>query len=105
MARFDAALPYKPVIESFWNDWILSPNETPALACQGFSSMTWMLEAAGLSPRGITGILRVQGLLALYLYTLRTWLKDDSPDMGKTMVILDKGLSKLERAANFLNSV
>ena len=102
MARFDAALLYKPVIKSFWQDWILSPTDTPMLACQGFSSMTWMLEAAGLSPRGLAGILRVQGLMTLYLLTLRAWLTDDSPDLGKTMVFLDNGLSKLERAANFL---
>jgi hypothetical protein len=103
MARFDAALPYKPVIKSFWHDWILAPNDAPALACQGFSSVTWMLEAAGLSPRGLTGILRVQGLMGLYLLTLRIWLTDDSPDLGKTMVFLDNGLSKLERAAGLLN--
>lgn len=103
MARFDAALPYKPVIKNFWQDWILVPNDAPALACQGFSSMTWMLEAANLSPRGLTGILRVQGLIALYLLTLRTWLTDDSPDLGKTMAFLDNGLSKLERVAGILN--
>ncbi|OJW53325.1 MAG: hypothetical protein BGO67_01070 [Alphaproteobacteria bacterium 41-28] len=104
MARFDAALPYKSVIRNFWQDWILSPNDVPALACQGFSSMTWMLEAARLSSRGISGFLRVQGLMALYLLTLRTWLTDDSPDLGKTMISLDNGLSKLEKMAVFLNS-
>lgn len=103
MARFDAALPYKPVLRGFWKDWILTPNDAPALACQGFSSMAWMLEAAGLSPQGLTGMLRVQGLMGLYLLTLRTWLNDDSPDQGKTMVFLDNGLSKLERAAGLLN--
>jgi ubiquinone biosynthesis protein COQ9 len=103
MARFDAALPYKPVIKSFWQDWILVPNDAPAFACQGFSSMTWMLEAANLSPRGLTGLLRVQGLLALYLLTLRTWLTDDSSDLGKTMAFLDNGLSKLEKMAGLLN--
>lgn len=105
MSRFDAALPYKPVLKNFWHGWIFSPSDAPTLACHGFSSITWMLEAAGLSARGLTGILRVQGLMALYLLTLRTWLTDDSPDMGKTMIFLDKGLSKLERAASFLNFI
>lgn len=105
MARFDAALPYKPILKSFWKDWILSPNETPALVCQVYSSMAWMLEVAGLNARGLKGMLRVQGLLALYLLALRTWLADDSPDLGKTMVFLDKGLSKLEKAASFLTFI
>ncbi len=102
MSRFDAAQPYKPVIANFWQDYLFSFPESPALLCQGFSSMSWMLEAAGLSSRGLNGLLRVQGLLALYLLTLRTWLTDESPDLGKTMAFLDKGLSRLERMAIFL---
>ncbi|MBS0272519.1 MAG: hypothetical protein JSR85_07735 [Proteobacteria bacterium] len=104
MERFEAAQRYKPILKRFWQDWIFSPQEAPSLTCQGYSSMTWMLEAAGLSSRGIPGFLRLQGLLGLYLLTLRTWLEDDSPDLGKTMVFLDNGLSKLEKAAHFLNS-
>lgn len=103
MERFDAATPYKPALRRFWHDWLLAPDDFPSLACQGYSSMTWMLEAVGLNPRGISGILRVQGLTALYVLTLRTWLEDDSPDLGKTMAFLDKGLSKMERAAAWLN--
>lgn len=103
MSRFEAALPYKAILKSFWGGWIMNPTEAPAFACQGFSSMAWMLEAAGLESRGIKGFLRVQGLTTLYLLTLKTWLTDDSPDLGKTMVFLDKGLGKLERAARILN--
>lgn len=102
MTRFDAAHKYKPVLKSFWKDWIHSPEDTPALACHGFSSMAWMLDAAGLNPRGLKGILRVQGLTTLYLLTLRVWLEDDSPDLGKTMAYLDNGLSRLEKLAGLL---
>lgn len=103
MSRFEAAQPYKTVLKSFWWEWIMHPTEAPAFACHGFSSMAWMLEAAGLESRGLKGLLRVQGLTALYLLTLKTWLTDDTPDLGKTMAFLDKGLMKLERAARFLN--
>lgn len=104
MARFDAAEPYKPLLKSFWQEWILSPEEAPSLALQGFSSMAWMLEAAGLENRGLKGLLRVQGLTTLYILTLRTWLADESPDLGQTMAFLDKGLSRAERLAGLLNS-
>lgn len=104
MERFDAATPYKPVLKRFWQDWMLAPDDVPSLMCQGYASMAWTLEAAGLNPHGIPGILRVQGLMALYTLTLRVWLEDDSPDLGKTMAFLDKGLSKLERAATWVNS-
>lgn len=104
MERFDAATPYKPVLRRFWHDWLHSPDDFPSLTCQGYSSMTWMLEAVGLNPRGISGIIRVQALTTLYVLTLRTWFDDDSPDLGKTMTFLDKGLSKMEQAAAWLNN-
>ncbi len=104
MARFDAAHPYKPVIKSFWESWILTPEDTPPIVFQGFASMTWILDAAHLESRGITGFLRIQGLATLYLLTLRVWLKDDSPDLSKTMAFLDKGLSRLEKLASIFNS-
>lgn len=104
MNRFEAAEPYKHVLKSFWDTWIFIPEETPSLVSQGFSSMTWMLEAAHLESRGITGFLRIQGLTTLYLLTLRVWLKDDNPDLSKTMAFLDKGLSRLEKLAVVLNS-
>lgn len=104
MNRFEVSRSYKGVLKSFWADWMVAATDAPALACQGLSSMAWMLEAAGLSAQGLKGALRVQGLTTLYLLTLRTWLDDESPDLGKTMVFLDKGLTKLERAAQLLNT-
>jgi hypothetical protein len=103
LTRFEVSQPYKPILRSFWEDWLMVPTELPTFACQGFSSMAWMLEAAGLDSRGLRGLMRIQGLTTLYLLTLKTWLADDTPDLGKTMVFLDKGLGKLERAARFLS--
>jgi len=104
MERFEAAQPYKPILKSFWHEWPFAPEEIPFFLSQGFSSMAWMLEAAGLDARGLKGVLRIQGLTILYLLTLRIWLSDESPDLGKTMAFLDKGLIRLERLAHMLNS-
>lgn len=103
MIRFDMATPYKAVIKSFWKDTLTNPKDISSVACQGCTSMAWMLEAAGLNSQGFKGTLRVQGLTLLYLLTLKTWLHDNSPDQGKTMIFLDKGLEKLERIAPLLN--
>lgn len=105
MARFEAAEAYKPTLRIFWREWIHSPEDAPALTCQGYSSMAWMLEAANLKSRGLKGLLQTQGLLVLYLLTLRTWLEDDTQDMGQTMVFLDKNLTRLERFAPFLEMI
>lgn len=61
-----------------------------------------MLEGAGLKTTGISGKLRQKGLCAIYLLTLREWMKDDSPDLSSTMVTLDKYLKRAEQAAGTL---
>ena len=105
MRRFEVAQPYKAILKDFWNEWHYFPGELSSVACQGFSSMGWMMEAVGMSQQGLPGTLRIHGLTILYFLTLKTWLSDDSPDLGKTMAFLDKSLSQFEGVAAFLNSL
>jgi ubiquinone biosynthesis protein COQ9 len=58
-----------------------------------------MLEASGVSTSGWRGALRVKTLAAVYLSVLRVWLDDGSPDMIKTMAVLDR---RLRAAENWL---
>ena len=58
--------------------------------------MRIIMEAAGISTKTLLGQLKVNGLLAVYLNAICTWLKDDTPDLTKTMVVLDKGLVRAE---------
>ena len=59
-------------------------------------SMRIIMEAAGISTKTPLGQLKVKGLLVVYLNTICTWLKDDTPDLTKTMADLDKGLARAE---------
>jgi len=65
-------------------------------------SMSWMMEAAGLSVRGYKGALALAGLSALYIKVLNVWREDESPDLSKTMAALDKELDRAERLADML---
>lgn len=81
------------------------PADPPAalgLARASLTSMGWLLEAAGVSASGPSGQLRRKALLAIWLWTLRTWQRDDSPDMAATMATLDAALSRAGRAAHWL---
>jgi hypothetical protein len=64
--------------------------------------MAWMLAAAGLDAGGITGRLRVAGLMVVYGTAFRAWLADDGADLGKTMAAVDRGLAQAERWASAL---
>ena len=99
MRRFDALQPYKEAIGNI----VYDQARDPLAACAGLAalrrSMALMLEAAGLSASGVKGLLRVKGLTAIYLASLRVWLRDDSPDLARTMAALDGYLRRVEGLA------
>jgi ubiquinone biosynthesis protein COQ9 len=81
------------------------PSEPPTavlLTLATRRSMRWMLDAAGVPTRGITGELRVRGLLAVWLWTIRAWRSDETDDLTTTMATLDTALHRAEQAAEWL---
>ena len=96
MRRFDALAPHKQAVGRLLYDQLRHPCGALCSACQLRRSMAVMLEAAQLSSSGLRGALRVKGLAAIYLATLRVWLRDDSADMSKTMASLDGYLRRIE---------
>ena len=94
MRRYDALAPYKAGIAA-----VLRGTDplTALCAAPGYMrAMAAMLEFAGIGAGGITGPLRVKGLALLYADTTRIWLRDDSPDLGRTMARLDRRLAQVE---------
>ena len=80
------------------------PSDPPTallLALATRRSMRWMLEAAGVSASGLYGQLRVKGLMAVWLWTIRAWQTDETEDMGTTTKALDEALARAERAAGW----
>lgn len=105
MRRFDALQPQRETLGVILQDQLSDPL---ALCC-GLSrlrrSMATTLEAAGFSTSGCRGILRIKGLSAVYLSTLRVFLRDDSEDMAKTMAHLDKQLARVDSLIGRLKTV
>lgn len=99
MRRLEALAEFKPAIGSILRDTMCDPAAALCAGPRLMRSMTWSLEAAGIDSAGLRGRLRAKGLAAVYLSTLRVWLRDDSPDMGPTMSHLDRGLRRAERLA------
>ncbi len=97
MRRFDALGPHKQAIAAILRDLPADPAACLRMLPRFANSMAWMLEAAGLSPAGVRGAIRVKGLALIYLGTLRVWLNDDSEDQERTMAALDRNLKKAER--------
>jgi hypothetical protein len=72
------------------------------MAAASERSMRWLLDACGVRTAGLTGALRVRGLVAVWLWTVRAWQTDESADLSTTMAALDRALGQAERAAGWL---
>ena len=102
MRRLDALQPHKTAIQAIVGEG----RGDPWLCLGGARALTksaaLMLEAAGVETWGVSGWVRIQGLAAIYLMTLRAWLADDSADMAETMARLDGLLRRAEWGAERL---
>ena len=96
MRRFEALQPHRAAVSSIYADCLCQPTSGLGSLPQLNRSMAWMLTAAGISAEGWSGLVRVQGLSALWIATMRVWLRDESDDMGKTMAALDRNLRRAE---------
>mgnify|MGYP003767696907 FL=1 len=97
MARLDAHQPYKGAIRKLADAACTDPGLAAFFACHLPRSMRVLADAAGVNVTGLSGMAKVQGLTCLYLSVTRTWLRDDTPDMARTMAALDQALGRAER--------
>ncbi|MGH6976395.1 MAG: hypothetical protein ACREED_05145 [Stellaceae bacterium] len=95
MRRFEALKPHRKAVRSMAWDSLGDPAALLALK-RLLASMGWMLEAAGVPTAGVAGLAKRRILLLAYASVLAVFLRDDSPDLGKTMAALDRRLSLIE---------
>jgi hypothetical protein len=103
MRRLDAMQPHRAGIVRFMKDLPFHPFLVLSLGAAMERSMGWMLEAAGLDSHGPAGLARIKGLTAVWVFTLRAWLKDDSADLAPTMAALDRALDRADQVARSLD--
>jgi ubiquinone biosynthesis protein COQ9 len=103
MRRFDVLQAHRPGVLTLLHALPTEPPTALLLACATRRSMRWMLEAAGCTAHGLRGELRVRGLVAVWLWTLRAWERDESSDLSATMAALDAALRQAEQVAGWLS--
>ncbi|HLO78559.1 MAG TPA: TetR/AcrR family transcriptional regulator [Magnetospirillum sp.] len=94
MRRFDAMADDRKALGAILRQ---STDDPWAILCGGrrfLRSMALVLETAGISSAGLSGLAKTQGVAAIYLYTFKTFLDDDSADHARTMAALDKALRR-----------
>ncbi len=102
MRRIDVLQAHRPGVIALLRHLPFDPPLAALLGCANLASMGWLLEAAGVSARGPLGRLRAKGLVGVWLWATRAWMRDESQDLSMTMAALDNALARAERAAGFL---
>ncbi|MCX5517144.1 TetR/AcrR family transcriptional regulator [Kaistia defluvii] len=96
MKRLDEMAPYRAAIGHLAE----SARRDPALALclnrVALGSARFMLAGAGISTDGLRGAARTQGFVLMISRVLPVWLKDEDPDLSKTMAALDRALEHAE---------
>ncbi len=103
MGRFDAMKPYREGVRALIRHLPRDPAAALDLTCATRQSMRWMLNAAGEPTHGLRGELRIQGLVAVWLWAFRAFERDDSDDLSATMAVLDTALGRAHDAAAWLS--
>ena len=103
MRRFDMLQTHRAGVKAVLRAMPTDPAAALLLACASKRSMRWMLQGAGVSATGLIGEIQVRGLLAVWLYAVRAWERDESEDLSGTMAAIDKALDRAEKAASWLN--
>ena len=98
MNRFEALQAHRDGVRALISAMRTDPALTLLVYTATVRSMKWLLEGAGVPAAGLSGTLRVHGLVALWLYALRAWEQDDSPDLSGTMAAVDRGLDRAMQA-------
>lgn len=102
MRRIDAMQPHRAGLVRLLEELRTEPALALCLLAGLPRSMARLLRAAEVDPGGIFGALRVQGVTAVWLATVRAWVQDDSVDLGPTMAALDRALDRAEQVARSL---
>ncbi|MEK7802022.1 MAG: TetR/AcrR family transcriptional regulator [Pseudomonadota bacterium] len=102
MERFEMANQHRAAHVSFFKSLGWTKTESCNDVAMMRSSMTRMAKLAGIDVSLPLGPLRIIGLSALYSWVLLAWIKDDSPDLIRTMAQLDKSLGYAEKVLNYV---
>ena len=105
MRRLEMLKPHREAVRSLMRSARRNPPLALALNGLAVRSQQWMLTAAGIPASGPRGMLRAQGLAALFGGVLRTWIHDDDPGLARTMAALDRALARGQRFVGLIDDL
>jgi ubiquinone biosynthesis protein COQ9 len=103
MRRFDVMQTHRAGVRAVLRFAPCHPKTAMLLACATKRSMRWMLQAAGVTATGPRGEVQVRGLMAVWLWAVRAWDRDESDDLSGTMAAVDTSMQRADQIASWLH--
>jgi len=97
MMRFDILQSYRNEVISIFNSFKTKPKELVFFMPDLLDSIIFMLGHTNLSIKGITGQLKIKGVLIIYISTFFVWMNDQTYSLEKTMTSLDDFLDQANK--------
>lgn len=101
MTRFELAQAHRPAFASLGKSFARHPAATPRFARGFYKTLDGMLQLSGIS-RKLCQPVCVMALGAVYLSLVDVWMKDNTPDLSKTMAAIDRRLDLYAQALDFV---
>ena len=105
MMRFDILQNYRKGVISIFQSFKSKPQDILFLLPNILDSIILMINVTNISSKGVTGTLRVKGILLIYISSFLVWMKDDTSSLEKTMIALDKNLDQAGKMLGFINAL
>ena len=102
MRRFDALQTHRTGVKALLRYLPTDPPTALMLTSATRHSMRWMLQGAGITATGPRGALQERALLAIWLWAVRAWERDESEDLSGTMAAVDSALQRADQLASWL---
>ena len=105
MARFDVLQRHRVAVQNVLRATRRDRRILCALLPAQREAMGEMLALAGIESQGWRRPMMVAGLATLYAVVLGRWTRDTTPDMAKTMALLDRALGYADKIGTILTRV
>jgi len=102
MARFEVLNLHRVSIIKIYKHIIRNPDLIIFFLPLLSKSLNMMIELLNISWNGLYGKIKIEGFVLIYIAIFLEWSKDESEDMEKTMVAVDKYLNKIEYITKLL---
>ena len=97
MARFDILEENRKAFLEIYKILKKNPQQFIKLLPTFLESMIITAELAKYKVNGLSGTIRLKGLMLLYFITFFQWMEDKEASLEKTMTALDKNLDQAEK--------